>query len=66
MCCGAKTPPRGMGVAVQCPDGERWATPDAEVLARARGMNLCDVTATGQGGKIINRQDVLRTLGARV
>jgi len=66
-CCGAaKTPPRGSGVAVNCPEGERWATPDAEVLARARGMNLCDVTATGRGGKIINRQDVLRTLGARV
>ena len=52
-------------MAVNCPDGERWATPGAEVLARARGVNLCDVTATGRGGKIINRQDVLRTMGAR-
>ena len=28
-CCGAKIAPRGMGVSIQCPDGERWATPDA-------------------------------------
>jgi len=66
MCCGAKTAPRGSGVAVNCPDGERWATPGAEVLARARGVDLCSVGATGRGGKIINRQDVLRVMGARV
>ena len=62
-CCGAKTAPRGMGVSIQCPDGERWATPDAEVVARARGVDLCTVAATGRGGKIINRQDVMRAVG---
>jgi len=64
-CCGqAKTAPRGMGVPIQCPDGERWATPDAEVVAKARGVNLCDVTGTGPNGKI-NRGDVMRVLGGR-
>lgn len=65
MCCGAKTPIKGSGVTVNCPDGELYATPDAEVLARARGVDLCTVTATGRGGSIINRQDVLRTINAR-
>ena len=66
-CCGAKTAPRGSGVEVKCDDGvERWATPSAEVLARARGVDLCTVSATGRGGKIINRQDVLRAINARV
>ena len=48
---------------IECPDGDRLATPDAEAVARARGVNLCDVAATGVGGKIINRGDVLRALG---
>ena len=66
-CCGsAKTAPRNEGgVLVSCPDGERLATPDAEVMARARGINLCLVTATGRSGAIINRQDVLRYLAGR-
>ena len=62
-CCGGKVAIQGSGVEVSCPDGVRYATPDAEVVARARGVNLCDVSPTGQGGKIINRQDVLRAVG---
>jgi pyruvate/2-oxoglutarate dehydrogenase complex dihydrolipoamide acyltransferase (E2) component len=65
-CCGAKTAPKGSGATVRCPEGERYATPDAEVLARARGIDLCTVKATGRGGQIINRQDVLRAMNARV
>lgn len=64
-CCGGKTAPVGEGgVTIHCPDGDKYATPDAEVMARARGINLCLVTATGRMGKIINRQDVLRFLAA--
>ncbi len=65
-CCGGgKVAVQGPGVAVSCPDGERRATPAAEVMARARGINLCSVTPTGQGGKVIQRQDVLRWMAAR-
>lgn len=64
-CCGAKTAPKGEGgVTIHCPGGDRYATPDAEVMARVRGINLCEVAATGRNGKIINRQDVLRFLAA--
>ena len=49
-------------MAVQCPDGERWATPAAEVMARRRGIDLCKCTPTGKGGKIINRTDVMREM----
>jgi len=68
MCCGAKTPEYGgPGVKVTCPDGViKYATPDAEVVARARGVNLCGITPTGMGYKVITRQDVLRALGQGV
>lgn len=67
MCCGAKTPEyTGPGVAVSCPEGTVHAMPDAEVVARARGVNLCNVTPTGLGGKVITRADVLRTAGVGV
>jgi len=67
MCCGAKTPSHtGPGVAVSCPEGTVHAMPDAEVIARARGVNLCNVTPTGLGGKVIIRPDVLRYLGQGV
>ena len=68
MCCGGKTPSyTGPGVAVNCPGGiTKHAMPDAEAVARARGVNLCDVTATGTGYKVITRQDVLRHLGQGV
>jgi len=67
MCCGAKTPEySGPGVAVNCPEGTVHAMPDAEVVARARGVNLCNVAPTGLGGRIIIRADVLRHLGQGV
>ena len=66
MCCGAKTPSyTGPGVAVNCPQGTVHAMPDAEVVARARGVSLCDVTATGKNGVVL-RADVLRYLGQGV
>ena len=67
MCCGAKTPEyTGPGVAVNCSGGTVHAMPDAEAMARARGVNLCDVAPTGLGGKIVIRADVLRALGQGV
>ena len=38
---------------------------DAYLMATRRGLDLCSITPTGQGGKIVNRMDVLRALGGR-
>jgi len=51
---------------VSCPQGTVHAMPRAHAAARARGVNLCDVTPTGMGGQVITYTDVLRTLGAGV
>jgi len=37
--------------------------PDAYQMAVRRGLDLCSIAPTGQGGKLVNRMDVLRALG---
>ena len=67
MCCGGGSarPTPAREPYVECPQGRVTFMPDAYAMAQARNVDPCDVSMTGEGGKVANRQDVLRALGNR-
>lgn len=64
MCCGGGSarPAPAQEPYVECPQGRIVFMPDARVVAQARGVDPCAVTPTGMGGRLANRQDVLRVI----
>ena len=65
MCCGGgiRRPEPVREPNVNCDGRIVIFMPDAYLMASRRGLDLCNITATGQGGKIVNRMDVLRAMG---
>ena len=65
MCCGGgRRRPDPIGEPnVNCDGTIVVFMPDAHLLAVRLGLDLCSITPTGRGGKIVNRMDVLRAKG---
>ena len=65
MCCGGgiRRPEPVREPNVNCDGRIVVYMPDAYQMAVRRGLDLCSIAPTGQGGKLVNRMDVLRALG---